>query len=239
MSASKAASNALAPSAFGRTPSPLNVDVRRRLPTTMELVAPSNPAFSRRLTIGEGPIDSVLRVGGPGSEGVDSTLLGPHAQFVLTVPLASGPRLCFSLFVNATFRQLITAMNDGPHSDDRVIVILHDKVPRLSKRGRFQCMSEHPLVLGAPEPDLVSDGEGGFVTESRHKIGGRPYCIQEPELPGASSLLERGFIQVLQLDFPGPPDALVSGDWPFGDGLFNLFWHPHATGEDFVWYVQK
>ncbi len=69
--------------------------------------------------------------------------------------------------------------------------------------------------------DRIDDGAGKEVPVSSHKLGGRPYCIQEPELPGADELLTDGWTQVLQLDFPAR--SPVRGAWPFLDGLFNVF----------------
>jgi len=95
------------------------------------------------------------------------------------------------------------------------------------------------LIIGETlDDDLDDDGEGGLVIYSDHKFRGRPYSIQDPELDGAEELMKRGFVQVLQLDFPGAADGAVRGNWPFFDGLFNLFMLPERPSL-YEWAVQK
>ena len=118
-----------------------------------------------------------------------------------------------------------------------MVVLTHPELPVSDAPERNSVLSAHPIVVGSEAPDLVSDEDGGTVIDSSHKIGGRPYCIQEPELSGAKELFADGYLHVLQLDFPGPPDA-VKGEWPFGGGLFNLFWRPPFEEQEYVWYLQ-
>jgi hypothetical protein len=50
-------------------------------------------------------------------------------------------------------------------------------------------------------------------------------------------LYERGAIQALQLEVPTLEDNVV-GTWPFGGGLFNVFWKPPFFNEPHFWYLQ-
>ncbi len=118
-------------------------------------------------------------------------------------------------------------MNEGVQSDNRVVAIRHGALPRGSSNQFASELSAHPLVISPhSHPDLIDDGEDSGIISSIHKFGGRPYCIQEPELAGANILLENGLVQALQLGFPGHADGKVTGDWPFAGGLFNLFLKP-------------
>jgi hypothetical protein len=141
-----------------------------------------------------------------------------------------------SIFIQG---DLWNTMNRGIFSDERVAVMAHPPSVRRSDRTYVSVLSEHRIVLGDEAPDLVADqsDDGDPRPMSDHKIGGRPYCIQEPELEGAEALLNRGLLQLLQLDFPDGRDATVSGSWPFADGLFNLFGAPPF--DTFFWAFQK
>ncbi|HNB54542.1 MAG TPA: hypothetical protein PK530_21525, partial [Anaerolineales bacterium] len=92
--------------------------------------------------------------------------------------------------------------------------------------------------LGEIHPELTQNDVGDPVLREGHKFGGRPYCIQEPTLAGVEELLAQGYRQIFQIDFPSPQDGRISGSWPFGDGLFNLFWRPPFENEPFYWYLQ-
>ena len=81
---------------------------------------------------------------------------------------------------------------------------------------------------------ISRDEKGAFRARARSD-----HRIRQPELPGAAELFRDGYVQVLQLDFPDGDDGDISGNWPFGDGLFNLFWRPPFIGEPYFWYVQK
>jgi hypothetical protein len=150
------------------------------------------------------------------------------------------PAVYVSVFVNGTIEGLGAAMNRGLQSDDRIVASRHGETRR-SDSDRYRSeLSSHPLKIGEKvAEDLVEDDEGGQVISSVHKFGGRPYCIQEPELEGAEELLDRGYVQALQLDFPAHRyDAKVSGSWPFADGLFNLFLKPQDDSRIY-WAFQK
>lgn len=158
--------------------------------------------------------------------------LDPDGQYVMTVPFLREPLVYVSVFVNCSYRTLLGARNGGLQSDARIVVVRHGEANRDSVAANASGLTPHPLLLETqPAPDLLDDEDGGRVIDSSHKIGGRPYCIQEPELDGVEALLREGYVQAVQLDFPGSEDGDVSGNWPFGDGLFDLFLRvdPSAT----------
>jgi hypothetical protein len=151
----------------------------------------------------------------------------------MTLPLAQEPDMELSIFRQAP---LWDAMNRGLHTDDRIVAIVHAPSRRREDRRFASPVSEHRIVLGAEQDDLVA-GDAGPRPIEDHKIGGRPYCVQEPELEGAEALQGSGIVQLVQLDFVSPDDADVEGGWPFSDGMFNLFGAPPF--DVFHWAFQK
>lgn len=169
------------------------------------------------------------------------------AEYIMTFPLATEPGLLATVFRNCPFDEFLDAMNDGFKDDDRIVVIPHATMFPRSRSKRFRSdVSPHGIIVGDEIPDRVRShplrppvAEVDAQPYSGHKFGGEPYCIQEPELPGARELFEQGFIQAIQVDFPGPEDGDVDGDWPFMDGLFNLFLRPPFVDVPAYWCLQK
>ncbi len=179
----------------------------------------------------EGP-----RIGGLGPVGQDVWKIAKDAAYFGTFPLTRSPKSEFSLYVRP-YGELVRAQNDGPQDDDRVSCFVHPPTVRgKDRRFKSTLKTQHGVTLGRPRSDLVKGGD--MHPYSDHKIGGRPYCCQEPELPEAAALMRQGFVHALQVDFPGAEDGSVSGDWPFGGGLFNLFFRPPFGPTDVRWYVQ-
>ncbi len=205
----------------------------------MQLVAPIDRSLHRAFRIGDGESNSGPRLGGFAPDLETALPLARGSQYVLTFPFLQVPQVFVSVFVNGGVDELWKSMNDGLQADDRIVAVRHGATPRGGSDRFASPLSSHPLVVGATcEADLVDDGEGDRVVSSAHKFGGRPYCIQEPELVGAERLLDNGLVQALQLDFPGYADGNVSGDWPFADGLFNLFLKADDPGLIY-WAFQK
>ncbi len=86
-------------------------------------------------------------------------------------------------------------------------------------------LSAHPIVHGVQISDVVMDEDNNAVIRSNHKVGGQAHVINTSEgLPHAiSQLIDEGCYHLLQFDFPDANDAPVSGNWPFGNGIFHLF----------------
>ena len=138
-------------------------------------------------------------------------------------------------------RELRTSATARPWHEDGsgTRLRLVGPLPRSRQDDHLSGLSAHPLIVQEHlAEDTVLNGEGGQLISSAHKFGGRAYCVQEPELQGAEALLDSGYVQALQLDFPGSADATVSGDWPFADGIFNLFMHPDES-HPVYWAFQR
>jgi hypothetical protein len=159
----------------------------------------------------------------------------------MTLPISQEPTLYASVFQNCSFKELIKAINAGFKTDDRLVIVPHHaNLPRATDdRHRSTVNACEIIIQEGVSSDWIPDGEGGRVRNSHHKFGGEPFCIQEPELPGASELFDSGYVQVAQVDFPGPEDGSIEGDWPFLDGVFNLFGLPPLEQSDYKWYLQK
>ena len=166
--------------------------------------------------------------------------LRDEAQYFGTFPLYTDPSpLYFSLFINCEFWDLVSSLNLGLQTDDRIVVVTHPALPRShSTQYASQLISQHSLHIDELAADMVQSDSGEMVIRERHKFGGRPFCIQEPVLPGSEELFAQGYRQLLQIDFPSPADGRVSGNWPFGDGIFNLFWKQSLSSEPYFWYLQ-
>jgi hypothetical protein len=186
-------------------------------------IAPKERFKHLPFRIGDGPSETGARLGGRAPSLDYPAKLRDDAEYVLTVPIAAQPVVYASVFVNCDFDALLDAMNAGIQADDRVVVVAHPEAGR-SDSTRYQSgLSAHPLLIGDSVCDDVDTIDDQKIFAGGHKIGGSPHCIQEPELEGAGDLMNRGFVHVLQLDFPGREDGDVRGNWPFADGLFNLF----------------
>ena len=136
----------------------------------------------RPFRIGDGPSQSGARLGGRAPVLDAMPLLAPASQYVLTFPLLLEPVVYVSVFVNGTIetfgeiderRPSVRPQNPWRYDTGRRFAVT---------RTRSVERSAHPLhVADVLEPDLVDDGEGERSIWSGHKLGGRPYCIQEPE----------------------------------------------------------
>ncbi|MEA2560180.1 MAG: hypothetical protein QOH06_1684 [Acidobacteriota bacterium] len=159
-------------------------------------------------------------------------------EYLLTVPFLT-PSQELSLFV-AGFDELLPA-NGSLQEPGLIEVFLHAPAPRRAPGEPASSLSGHPLLLHPVKDDWFVNDDGETVIESSHKLGGRPYFIQgEPVLEDeVTKILRSGYLQILQLDFPGGGgDTLVSGDWPFADGLFHLFGKPPFDRDHWRWFFE-
>jgi hypothetical protein len=202
----------------------------------VKLFAPTDLERSVPFSILDGDSERGPRLGGRAPEGVGDGVLRLDAAYVMTLPLAVEPALELSVFVQG---EVWDAMNGGLFSDDRIIAIVAPPSARRRDRQFRSALSEHRIVLGKEEDDNdnIEAPEFDPTPQAHHKLGGRPFCIQEPVLEGAAELQARGYLQLVQLRFPGAGDGEISGSWPFADGLFNLFGAPPF--ETFFWAFQK
>jgi hypothetical protein len=179
------------------------------------------------------------RIGGNMPAGL-SVDLHDYAEYFGTFPLVISPSPhSFSIFINCRFSELLLALNQGPQSDNRIVAVLHADAPRSTSNRFASKLSQHGLQIGDILLDSIQNDSGEQQIREQHKFGGRPYCIQEPTLAGSEALLNQGYRQVVQIDFPiSRYDGLISGSWPFGDGMFNFFWKHPFVGQEYYWYVQ-
>ena len=199
----------------------------------MQLLCPADPSVSRRVWIGSGESEVGPRIGGRAPGGVQLAQEFDAATYLMTLPLSVQPELEASVFLSFDFEGM--ADNSGLlRPNGLVTVVAHGQSRRADTQGHVSLLSEHPLVLGdSAEDEFVSDN-GVRVIRSSHKIGGRPFFLHgEPQLEAdVEAAYRSGFRQLVQLAFPGGSnDATVSGDWPFGDGLFHVF--VREDGEQF------
>lgn len=193
-----------------------------------KLVAPADRSRSIPFRIVDGPSERGPRFGGRAPDAAEVDALDDAAVYVLTIPFT--PELELSVFKRG---ELWDAMNAGIFADDRIVAVVHPPSARRSDDRFRSPLTEHAIVLGEEQSDASEEDEE--KPRADHKLGGTPYCIQEPELEGAA-----GLTQVLQLDFPSADDGDISGSWPFADGMFNLL-TPTAHGDArvFKWAFQK
>lgn len=118
-------------------------------------------------------------------------------------------------------------------------VVVHSPIARATVSSLLDSnLSEHYLAFQPACEDWVLGDEGERVVRSGHKLGGIPYLINPRErmVSDLEEIYSEGFRQVAQFDFPSRNDAMVAGDWPFGDGLFSLFGRkPFKAAEDWRW----
>ncbi len=207
----------------------------------MALYAPKLPTSCRPFTVGTGASATGARLGGRAPKLEPWPQLHPAAEYFLTLPLQSDPELFISVFRNCGPDEIWDAMNAGFRSDASVFAVAHPDVPRRDDDLAASVLSAHPLLIADVTDDWMDSGEPdiGRLVRAGSKIGGRPFCIQEPELEGADELLAAGYLQVAQFDASNPSDALVSGNLPFGDGLLNLFWKAPWNPREPRWAFQK
>jgi hypothetical protein len=86
--------------------------------------------------------------------------------------------------------------------------------------------------------DLIEGDDEEKVIRPNHKIGGRPHLVRETRdlVASLGRARDRGFSLIAQFDFPSGEDALVSGDWPFADGMFALLGREPFGEQDWCWY---
>jgi hypothetical protein len=203
------------------------------------LIFPDNLDYSRPFHFSPEQQPQGPRIGGNMPDGL-SLQLHDHAEYFGTFPLILGASpLSFSIFINCRFSELLLALNQEPQSDNRIVAVLHGTTSHSTSNRYASKLSQHGLQIGDTLPDRIENDGGTQQVRERHKFGGRPYCLQEPTLAGSEVLFNQGYRQVMQIDFPTSRyDGRISGNWPFGDGMFNFFWKYPFLGKEYYWYVQ-
>lgn len=157
-------------------------------------------------------------------------------RFFATVPVAEDPALFASIFV-ADMDLLMRCRGEVTNSN-LVSIVVHPETGRGVATPFDSPLSEHALQLLSPVADAALDDDGVPVPRSGHKLGGRPHIVRPRArlLAELGTLLADGYSQVVQFDFPHGRDAVVSGDWPFADGMFCVLARESSGWSDWRWY---
>ena len=207
----------------------------------MPAVSSNDPLLCVPFNVGEGPSDIGPRLGGQPPAGVAPISNDRSCRYFLTVPLIGEPAHDVSVFVRDDARALVT-VSSSLQPEGLIEVIVHQPAARSVSSAYASTLSEHPLVLSAPQADWLRSDDGECIVASFHKLGGRPYFVQRHDTleRAVDRALAHGYDHVLQIDFPALPGdvAQVAGDWPFGDGLFHLLGRPPLNRGDWLWFWQ-
>jgi hypothetical protein len=179
--------------------------------------------------IGEGPSTRGPRLGGPAPKGVAP--VNKNLRYFLTAPVGDTGTY-FSVFSNTASEFIFGEAAGQVVANGDVEVLFHSDVERDDASRPWDSeLTPHPLLLGDEKPD-AQDEDGEVTPSSEHKLGGTPYlvCRGGALESQVSDLLSIGFRQLLQIDFPGADDALVSGDWPCGTGMFHVLIRSTESG---------
>ena len=181
------------------------------------------------------------RIGGSPPAGVNTLLRNATLQtrYFATFPLDS--KRDASVFLSFTFDTMLNfagVVNAGTAGGVILIeAVVHHPRPRASDEALRSELSERSLQVLAPTKDIV-ELDAGPGPSPDHKLGGEPWlhACGNPRLEELRRLSDEGFAHFAQIDFPGAEDDGPSGDWPFGDGIFNLFVSlGHAPSWRYLW----
>jgi hypothetical protein len=102
--------------------------------------------------------------------------------------------------------------------------VVHGKSERKRRNSNLAAaLSSHSLALDPEEPD--TDGWLDSDVYQGSKIGGYPFYWQNKKSirEQGGALLAQGFTHLFQFASPDNRDARVSGDWPYGEFILNVF----------------
>ena len=179
------------------------------------------------IVIGDGPSLSGPRLGGAPPDGIVSTH-SAEAHYLLTLALEQDGTTELSIFLHPDWEDIVFNYSRTLYSQDDLWIefVVHGPSVRGSQDNYEPILPPQPLLLMPQELDVQGE-ESDEPNEplQRHKLGGQPYFVRyKAKLVDAIQEIEQqGYRQLLQLTFPGSPDAIFDGDWPFGDGQFYLF----------------
>ena len=199
-----------------------------------------------RLT-GEPKLNWRCSLGGAPPLGVMPPRVEPLTSYFATLGLEEG--LDVSLFVTfdytsppASFNFFRGTYRLHDESNPQVQFVVHKQT---SVRNLTSSLTSElpPLAFAfgvqVTDPEVGTEGQlGDRGIYADHKVGGVPYFGQlEGEVGAAFSLLENGFVHLLQLAFPSREDAMISGNWPFGESVFHVFARRKPGGFEFryIW----
>lgn len=203
----------------------------------------------RRFHVVDLPSASGPRLGGRAPAEIVPVRPRPVTRYLLTADAWWRSETEFSVFLHGTYEEFL-ALRGKVQLGGLVEVVVHGLSRRGSDSAYASELSEHKIVVDSEEDDVEAveddsdDGDDDDEDECRvepistHKMDGCPYILRNVNLSTKLCELARsGMVQVIQLDFPANPgDGNVSGNWPFGDGLFHLFADPKDSKRDWAWF---
>lgn len=202
----------------------------------MRLLSPSDPTRCVPFLISSGEGTEGTMLGGRPPEGIAPIPRGESQRYFATVPIAVDPPLFASIFV-ADLEPLM-GVRGQINGAGLVGIVVHPRKQRGPTSAFNSLLSEHSLLLADPADDQTADDDGVPTTRPGHKIGGAPHLVRRKAVLSAAleSLRRDRYLLVAQFDFPHGADAVVSGDWPFADGMFALFGREPFHEGDWRWY---
>ena len=166
------------------------------------------------------------RIGGMPPEGVEPSRPG---RYFVSFALHDGTDDAASMFLHFDFDGMADARGIVGVHESEVSVVVHPPAPRTTTSEFASELSGHALVAGEevddmpePEPD---DDEFEPQPIGGHKLGGEPHLIRHKAttIDSLAAAKADGFEHCLQIDFPSRDDDDIRGDWPFGDGIMQIF----------------
>lgn len=201
----------------------------------MSVLFPQNPEECVPFTVGQGDSNEGSRVGGAAPAGVRP--LSEDFTYFATFRIQDDPAEEISIFLK--LKDDVVTAESGTLFDDLIDVVSHPPSSRGPVDGIASKLSAHPILIQPSRGDWMVDDSGEQLIESQHKLGGRPFLINnETDLEnGLAELQHNGFRQIVQFDFPsGGGDALVSGPWPFITGMFHLLGRQDGGRWEWRWF---
>jgi hypothetical protein len=197
----------------------------------------------RPLTVISGSSHEGFRIGGAPPKGVLPKRTNAFTRYFATIPLGGVLDQDLSLFVSLSDDYedpaFLASNMCVMHSTKSTLVqfVVHPATRR-AKRSRFRSgLSEAALRLESERPDNPRPESDQLWIQ--HKIGVFPFFYHpRPEIiSSADRLMAEGFIHLLQMSSLGGNDALIEGEWPFGNTMFHVFAKESARGLDFryIW----
>lgn len=201
----------------------------------MKIISPNKNSLCLPMRIVP-PTDSINngKLGGRPPKGIIPKRGLYSLKYFITVKLSGEENLFISLFV-ADFENLL-GVRGRVNKLGMVENVIH-KPQQRENNSQFQSqISEHDIQILETENDS-EEIDKEIIYLSGHKIGGFPHLIRNKNNleNDINKLFENGFLQIVQIDFPGNQDDVVSGDWPFGDGIFSLFGKAPFENENWFW----
>lgn len=203
----------------------------------------SNPEMFLKLRLAAPSTPTAFRFGGNPPKGIHPLRRTEFTSYLVTLPFDS--RLSCSIFVNLTSMD-----SSSPWFVFSAAGIAHDAAsplvealwhPPILEIDSLQLPMRFPqlafeLVGQGCDPSPLDDPEDCF---DHHKLGGCPYYYQTGEgvIKVSQQLFADGFHHYFQLSFPGPDDADINCNWPFGEYVFHVFARPREGQIElkFVW----